>query len=190
MQRRRFLTVPLALASSSVGLRPAGTAAQAVSQPVQQRAPTLLVRADADRDNRPFTWLDATFHVMVSGKDNAGRSVIFDTLRPEKVGPPLHLHTDCDEWFFVRSGTFKFQVGTETMHLGPGDSLLVAQDTPHAFVKTSEGVARLIVMHQPAATMEEYFRRVIETADRTVEGRRVLAERHGMRIVGEPLSPD
>lgn len=66
----------------------------------------------------------------------------------------------------------------------------VPQDTPHAFVKTSEGVARLIVMHQPAATMENYFRTVIESADRSVEGRRALAERHGMRIVGEPLSSD
>ena len=197
MKRRRFLTVPIALASTSLGLRSADgaepTAAQAPAQTTRagaSRPPALLVKAETDRDNQAFTWLDATFHVMVSGKDNGGRCVIFDTLRHEKVGPPLHLHTDCDEWFFVRSGTFKFQVGTETMQLGPGDSLLVAQDTPHAFVKTSEGVARLIVMHQPAATMEEYFRTVIGTADQSVEGRRALGERHGMRILGEGLKAD
>lgn len=192
MKRRDFLAVPLALTSSSLGLRAAhaATLPDQALVPSAGRAPALLVKAEMDRDNQPFNWLDATFHVMVSGKDNGGRCVIFDTLRPEKVGPPLHLHTDCDEWFFVRSGTFKFQVGTETLMLGPGDSLLVAQDTPHAFVKTSEGVARLIVMHQPAATMEEYFRTVIGTADRTVEGRRALAERHGMRILGDGLTAD
>lgn len=76
------------------------------------------------------------------------------------------------------------------MHLNAGDSLMVPQNMPHAFVKTSENMARLIVMHQPAATMEEYFRSVIQTADQTVEGRRSLAERHGMRILGDPLKAD
>jgi quercetin 2,3-dioxygenase len=55
----------------------------------------------------------------------------------------------------VADGRFTETFGTETMRLGPGDSLLVPQNTPHAFVKTSDGTARLIVMHQPAATMEE-----------------------------------
>jgi len=150
----------------------------------------LLVKAGEDRDRKPFKWLDATFHVKVSGKDTGGRCVIFDTFRPEKVGPPLHLHTDCDEWFSVTSGEFKFQVGTETLRLKPGDSLLVPKNTPHAFVKTSDGEARLIVMHQPAATMEEYFRSVIRTADQSMEGRRKLAAKHGMKILGSPLTPD
>lgn len=76
------------------------------------------------------------------------------------------------------------------MRLTTGDSLFVPQNTPHAFVKTSEGTARLIVMHQPAATMKEYFRSVITTADQTVEGRRALAERHGIRILGAGLKAD
>jgi hypothetical protein len=70
----------------------AGNDSQAAGTP----APGLLVKAGADRDAKPFKWLDATFYVKVSGKDNYGRRVIFDTLRPEKVGPPLHLHTDCE----------------------------------------------------------------------------------------------
>jgi mannose-6-phosphate isomerase-like protein (cupin superfamily) len=76
------------------------------------------------------------------------------------------------------------------MRLSSGDSLLVPRHTPHAFVKTRDGIARLLVMHQPAATMEAYFRSVIQTADQTVERRRTLAETHGMRIVGDALQPD
>ena len=79
------------------------------------------------------------------------------------------MRTDCDEWFFVREGNFKFQLGNVVMRLTAGDSLLVPRNTPHAFVKTSEGTAHLIVMHQPAASMEEYFRSVITTADQTVQ---------------------
>ncbi|SDF55469.1 Cupin domain-containing protein [Dyadobacter soli] len=182
MERRSFLQLPVIAPAltSFLNLWP--------DNPTNgQPKDGILVRAGEDRSGKPFKWLDATFTVKVSGKDTNGRCVIFDTLRPEKVGPPLHLHTDCDEWFFVMEGEFKFQVNQEITTLKAGDSLMVLQDTPHAFVKTSEGMARLIVMHQPAGQMEEYFRTVIQQADQTIEGRRTLAEKHGMRIVGPPL---
>ena len=90
--------------------------------------------------------------------------------------------------FTMRIDNVPFPEAVERLAAEAG--IAVPQETPHAFVKTSEGVARLIVMHQPAATMEEYFRSVITTADQTVEGRRALAEKHGMRLIGEPLKPD
>lgn len=76
------------------------------------------------------------------------------------------------------------------MRLKTGDSLMVLRDTPHTFVKTSEGVGRLLIMHQPAARMEEYFRTVSKLPDQSVEGRRSFAEKHGMKIVGPTLKPD
>jgi hypothetical protein len=60
----------------------------------------------------------------------------------------------------------------------------------HAFVKTSEGVARLIVMHQPAATMEEFFRTGAAYPNMSSADRRALGEKHGMKFLGEPLKPD
>ena len=69
-----------------------------------------------------LTSLMRSFNVKVSGKDTEGRCVIFDTIRHKKVGPAFHLHTDCDEWFFVRDGEFKFQVGDKTLRLKSGDS--------------------------------------------------------------------
>jgi mannose-6-phosphate isomerase-like protein (cupin superfamily) len=161
-----------------------------VAQVLQPTAKPLLVKSGADRDNQPFQFLDATFHVKVSGKDNEDRCVIFDTPRPAKVGPRLHLHTDCDEWFFVRDGEFKFKVGEEIIHLREGDSLLVPRNIPHAFVKTSEGTARLIVMHQPAGTMEEYFRIAAQLTNQSPESRTKFAEQHGMRILGPALTAD
>ena len=150
----------------------------------------VLVNAGADRDNEPIHFLDAIFDVKVSGKDTEGRCVIFDTLRQKKVGPLLHLHTDCDEWFHVKDGEFKFQVGDRTLRLKTGDSLLVPRETPHAFVKISEGDARLIVMHQPAVRMEQYFRKVSKQADQSNEARKRFAEQYGMQILGPSLRPD
>ena len=184
MKRRNFLKLPTAAAIiTSAGLSNDANAAELRRE--------ILVNAGSDRDRDPITFLDSTFDVKVSGKDTEGRCVIFDTIRHKKVGPAFHLHTDCDEWFFVRDGEFKFKVGDKILHLKSGDSLMVPRETPHAFVKTSEGDARLIVMHQPAVKMEEYFRFTSKQPDQSPDARKRIAERsYGMRFVGPPLSAD
>lgn len=187
MKRRLFLRLPLVAATLASTRSAIGAV---LSQAVASPRKGVLVKAGDDRDNKPFKFLDATFQVKVSGKDNEGRCVIFDTLRPEKIGPPLHLHIDCDEWFFVRDGEFKVRAGDETVQLKTGDSLFVPRNMPHAFVKTSEGVARLIVMHQPAGTMEEFFRTASTFPDQSVAFRKKFAEEHGMRFLGPALTPD
>jgi mannose-6-phosphate isomerase-like protein (cupin superfamily) len=187
MKHRDLIQSPLAadgaLLAGETQLTPESVGAESFGQMV-------FVKADTDRYNVPFRFLDGIFHVKLSGKDTEGRCVIFDTLRPDKVGPALHFHTDCDEWFFVREGEFKFQVGEDTLRLKPGDSLLAPRGVKHAFVKVSEGVARLIVMFQPAATMEEFFRTGAASPNMSPAERRALSEKHGIKLVGEPLKPD
>jgi hypothetical protein len=61
---------------------------------------------------------------------------------------------------------------------------------PHAFVKTTDGDATLIIMHQPAVGMEEFFRFVSQQSDQSAETRKRIAERYGMRFVGAALKPD
>jgi mannose-6-phosphate isomerase-like protein (cupin superfamily) len=180
MKRRRFIQISLAMS----------TLASAAQSDDKHAREGLLVKADADRDGDPFEFLGSTFQVKVSGKDTEGRCVIFETIRHTKVGPLLHIHTDCDEWFFVQDGEFKFQAGDKTMRLKAGDSLLVPRDTPHAFVKTTEGDARLMIMHQPAARMEEYFRLGSRQTDQSPEYGRKVAEQYNVRIVGPALTPD
>ena len=187
MHRRSLFHLPLV--ASALGGSPLegdGTPGDSSVQPPD--TPT-FVAAGADRDQKPIVGVHAIYHVKVSGKDTEGRCLVLDTLRPTKVGPSLHLHTDCDEWFFVRDGEFKFKVGEDIMRLKAGDSLLVPRNIAHAFVKTSEGVGKLIVMHQPAVRMEEFFRSV-DAVERTPDGRRTYGEQFGMRFVGPPLTAD
>jgi mannose-6-phosphate isomerase-like protein (cupin superfamily) len=181
MKRRQFVKLPLAASA---------LASETLSDTNHPSLKEVFVIAGADRDRQPFDFLDATFQVKVSGKDTEGRCVIFDTVRHKKVGPHLHLHTDCDEWFFVREGEFKFQAGEKILRLKAGDSLLVPREMPHAFVKTTEGDAKLIIMHQPAARMEEYFRLAVQQPDQSGEARIKFAEQYGMRFVGPDLKPD
>ncbi len=182
MQRRAFLALPLA-----VPLLP-GLDLRALAA----SGPTAGVKVDAgqDRFGQSFTYLGARFDLKVSGQDNNGGFSLYDTTRFEKLGPLLHTHTNLNEWFFVTGGTFKFQVGTEIFHLKAGDSLLGPLGVPHAFVKTSEEPGRLLIMHQPAGTMETYFQEARQLKNPTPAEREALLRKHGMIPMGPRLSPD
>jgi len=184
MERRDFLANTLLFGAGSVGFM-SESMAEAHS-PGQY----VLVRSGGGRTEKPFRILDSELHLIVSTQDSNGACVLFDTLRHGPSGPALHLHTDVDEWFYVVGGTFKFRAGDETLRLSPGDSLFVPRNIAHAFVKTSEGTARLLVMHQPAGTMEEFFRQTSQLPDQSLENRKVIAEKHGMKILGPSLKPD
>jgi mannose-6-phosphate isomerase-like protein (cupin superfamily) len=69
--------------------------------------------------------------------------------------PPPHRHITCSEAFFVLEGTITFLVDGESLAGGPGEFLLVPRGAAHTFGNTSDGPARLLVLHAPA--MDAYF---------------------------------
>lgn len=54
------------------------------------------------------------------------------------AAPPLHIHRDADETFYVIAGTVSVFVGDERMDAGPGDYVFAPMGVPHAFLVTSE----------------------------------------------------
>ncbi len=147
------------------------------------------VREGTDRFGSPTFFLNGRFDCKVSGRETDGRLCIIDTVRTHRGGPPLHLHHDQEEWFFVREGEFLFQVGTEVVRLTAGDSILAPRGVPHTFANVTDD-ARLMIVFQPAGTIEEFFRQgsLIEQATR--EDLIELHHRHGMQVVGPPLKLD
>jgi quercetin dioxygenase-like cupin family protein len=69
--------------------------------------------------------------------------------------PPAHRHTNCSEAFFVLDGTITFLIDGASLAGEPGDFLLVPRGAGHTFGNTSDGPARLLVLHAPA--MDAYF---------------------------------
>jgi mannose-6-phosphate isomerase-like protein (cupin superfamily) len=102
-------------------------------------------------------------------------------------GPPLHVHRDEDEWWYVIEGQVHFQVGTERFILGPGESMFGPRGVPHGWARRAG--SRMLEVFQPAGKMERYF---IETAklgrQATPDEQHRLFTAHNMRIVGPPLA--
>lgn len=148
------------------------------------------VGAGQDRFGAALQIAEWRFDCKISGKDTAGAYCVFDTIRTAKGGPPLHVHHDQDEWFFVRDGEYVFKVGDETFYLKAGDSLLGPRKVPHAFASLTEKSA-MMILFQPAGDMEQLFFDVSQLAKSrqpTPEDWRTLGSWRGVDIIGPPLA--
>jgi mannose-6-phosphate isomerase-like protein (cupin superfamily) len=184
MKRRTFLTVPL-VASALVS----------AAQKQQDGRPKKGFKVEKGK-GRTLKGVEinyGSFDCKVSGKDTDGQLCIFDTMRKSQTGPPLHYHHQQDEWFYVIKGEFKVQIGDETFILKEGDSAFAPRKVPHAFIKTCKEDAQLMVLFQPAGTMEDFFKDRALVDKETDAAKKELAlkglwDKHGMKVVGPALS--
>jgi quercetin dioxygenase-like cupin family protein len=95
--------------------------------------------------------------IKISGKDTESDLAVFEQsgLTPNG-GPPLHIHPNKDEWFYIIEGKYLFQVGDDKYQMKSGDTIFLPRNIPHAFVQLSEK-GKMIVSYLPAGKMEEFF---------------------------------
>jgi len=182
MKRRLFLQFPL-VASSLVS---------AAQTPQKDRVKKgFKVESKKDRYQQELMIMGGEFYCKVSGKDTDGDLLIYDTYRRQKGGPAYHLHHEQDEWFFVMKGEFIVKVGEDTFTLKPGDSAFAPRKVPHAFAMTGDGEGQMMVLFQPAGTMEDFFKEMKKMGPSIPKDQeknlKELWRTHGMEIVGPPL---
>lgn len=146
----------------------------------------VLVRAGEDRQSAALKFLNGRFDCKIAGSDTGGALCAYDTYRFKQGGPPLHLHFEQEEWFFVLDGQFRFQIGDQTYELGAGNSIVGPRGVPHAFRNLTE-TARMMVTFIPAGRMEAFF--ATQMVDPTSQAFKDLSLQHGMEVVGPPLPP-
>jgi quercetin dioxygenase-like cupin family protein len=143
------------------------------------------VLAGEDRLGASIRFLNGRFDLKVSARDTGGAWCAFDTFRTQPGGPPRHVHLAQDEWFLVMAGRFRFEVGAETFEAESGDTVFGPRGVPHAFRNITD-TARLVVLFQPALTMEEFFSSgMLDPASPEFAE---LSRAHGMEVVGPPLT--
>src|SRR3954469_6498942 len=98
-----------------------------------------------------------TLDIKISGKDTENDLAVFEqTGLSPKGGPPLHIHPNQDEWFYVIEGEYLFQVGEDKFQMKGGDTIFLPRKVPHAFVQLTEK-GKMIVSYLPAGKMEDFF---------------------------------
>ena len=98
-----------------------------------------------------------TMTFKATGETTNGNLLLFENLTAPGGGPPPHIHTREDEFFFVMDGTFEVRIGDELHTLGAGGYAYVPRGTVHNFRNVAEGISRILVGFTPAG-IEGFFR--------------------------------
>jgi quercetin dioxygenase-like cupin family protein len=104
-------------------------------------------------------------------------------------GPPLHVHDDQDDTFFVLDGVLTVQVGDKVFDLGPGDFASVPPGIPHTFDNTKKDQPPVKVCNlMTPGGLDQQFR---DVANATASGNQATVDavrkQHGVTSVGPTL---
>ena len=128
----------------------------------------------------------------VTGEDTRGAIDYFICEVAPHAGPPLHVHHDRDETLHVQSGRFKVKVGEQERILEAGGFVYMPTGLPHAFLNLTDQSAELIIVFAPGGghTFFEELGPATRTANPDRAAIATIFERHGMTLLGAPLSAD
>jgi DNA-binding transcriptional MerR regulator len=148
------------------------------------------VAAGSDRFNEHITLGDEPISCKLSGRDTSGELSVFEFTGTH--GGPRHVHQDQDEWVYVVSGSFDFEVGDRKFQVGAGESVFLPRKVGHVWISATDPPGTTILVYQPAGKMEDFFREVGKFEDPPIhealsfdEFCRLFQE-HGMELVGPP----
>lgn len=141
-------------------------------------------------------WKSGRITVKAGGADAGSAFSQIEVDDPRGTGPPLHLHRNEDETFYILEGKATFLVGGERIDVTAGDFLVGPRDIPHTYVVRSEH-ARMLVTASPGGVEQAFVGlgvpvngsepptdAVMPPMDELVR----LFAGYGCEIVGPPLS--
>lgn len=108
--------------------------------------------------------------------------------------PPLHVHTDADEVFYVLEGELSVFVGEEHLELAAGESACGPKGVPHAY-RVESDEARWLAVAAPGGFERFVFEASepapvegLPPADREIDPEELgrLAAEHGIELLGPP----
>jgi quercetin dioxygenase-like cupin family protein len=121
--------------------------------------------------------------IPISAAQTDGAFALIEATAPAGDQPPLHVHLEDDEGFYVLEGELTLWVGDETHVLRAGDAVLAPKRIPHT-LRVGDGGARWLVASAPAGF--EAFVRAVSAEAPDPERLTRLAAEHGIEILGPP----
>lgn len=128
----------------------------------------------------------------LTGEDTRGALDYFIVEVAPHGGPPLHVHHHQEETIHVLSGRFKIRIGDELHTLDCGGFAYLPAGLPHAFLNLTDEPAEIIVVYTSGGGHRFYEELGPATRTATPDRDEIAAifERHGMTLLGPPLSAD
>ncbi len=111
-------------------------------------------------------------------------------VEPRVEGPPIHLHHQHNEGFYVMAGYFGFILDGVTTYAKPGTHVLVPMGHEHSFWNAGDRPAKCLLIVSPPG-LEGYFRALAAAfagasgQEDSIAVRKKLEQRYDMEVVGD-----
>jgi mannose-6-phosphate isomerase-like protein (cupin superfamily) len=122
--------------------------------------------------------------LKASSDDTGGAFTLLEADEPPGFGPPMHIHHDAAEAFYVVAGEYRIFVGEDEFACPAGSFIYIPAGTPHGF-QVGAVPSWKLNLYAPAA-MVGYFDELSAALARGAAEAELagIAERHGMEIIG------
>ncbi len=160
-----------------------------------QAAPAAHPFALADGDGERLWFLNSEITIKATAETTGGDLFLMETHVPAGFSPPLHVHHDEHEAFYVLEGELEIVCGTERYRAGAGAFAFLPSGIAHTFRVIEE--ARMLTIAVPGG-VEGFFRGVSRPADGPglpapsapyIAAVKQVAARYNTELVGPPLAP-
>jgi quercetin dioxygenase-like cupin family protein len=125
-------------------------------------------------EGQPMSWFTARFQLKASD-DQIG---LMELDGSPGVEPPMHVHRNEDEWYYLLEGEVTFHVGQETYRAQPGSRVFLPRAVPHTFTIGTPS-ARMLLLNAPGG-----FERMFELAPNTLDEAVAALGRYDVEVVG------
>lgn len=126
-------------------------------------------------------------------------TVVMEMTLPVGAAPPLHVHRDLDDTWYILHGQMVVRCGDEELVVGAGHWVSMPRGVPHTFVVVGDSEARILMVHDNPSFRDFVRALGVPAEARVVPERPVfpsmedLARISGLNDltpVGPPLSSD
>jgi mannose-6-phosphate isomerase-like protein (cupin superfamily) len=126
-------------------------------------------------------------------------TVVLEMTLPAGSAPPLHVHDDLDDTWYILEGRMVVRCGHDELVVGAGHWVSMPRGVPHTFRVVGGSEARILLVHDNAS-----FRDLVRDLGTPATARVVptnpsfpplddmvrIATSHDLRPVGPPMSPE
>jgi mannose-6-phosphate isomerase-like protein (cupin superfamily) len=123
--------------------------------------------------------------VKASAEDTGGGFTLLEADEPPGFGPPLHIHTDAAEAFYVLDGLYRIFTEDDVFACPKGSFIFIPSGRRHGF-QVGDVPSRKLNLYVPAA-MIGYFDELsalVAIGDPDPAAVEAIGGRHGLEVLG------
>ena len=137
------------------------------------------------REGRPIELGAFGVTVYADGSTTNDAFSLIETAETDPgIGPPMHIHRDCAESFYVLAGAYRMFVDDRTFECATGSFIYIPRGMRHTFVNTARS-SRKLNLYTPSA-MVGYFDELAAGLGAGMDASMLdaIAGRYAMEVVG------